>query len=175
MPKPIRCVRCTKAVLRNASDRDKNPSLYRICLGDSPQRSPNAPKETERQEHWAREAGWKLAKKILKLKEEQKTTFFSPTEKWCLPSPYKIEPEERDFMVDSGASMHLIGRKDLNSAELGTLTTSRIPTTDITATGEVQTHVEAKVYVMEWDIFLTLKILEETQVVLSLRKLCENH
>ena len=78
-------------------------------------------------------------------------------------------------MVDSGASMHLRGRKDLKSEELGTVTTSRIPTTDITATGEVQTHVEAKVYVMEWDIFLTLKILEETPAVLSLRKLCENH
>ena len=121
------------------------------------------------------EAAWKLAKKILKLKEEKKTTFFSPTEKWCLFSPYKIEPEERDFVVDSGASMHLKGRKDLISAELGTVTTSRCPTTDITATGEVQTHVQAKVYVKEWDIFLTLKILEETPAVLSLTKLCENH
>ena len=71
MQKPIRCVRFTKAVLRNANIRDQNPSLNKICPGDSHQRGLNAPKvedrsqeETEWQEHWAREAAWKLAKKI---------------------------------------------------------------------------------------------------------------
>ena len=38
--------------------------------------------------------------------------------------------------------MHMISKKDLNSAELETLTTSRSPTTVITANGEVQTHEE---------------------------------
>ena len=46
---------------------------------------------------------------------------------------------------------------------------------DMTANGEVQTHVEAKVYVKELDKFLTEKILEDTPAVLSFRKLCENH
>ena len=36
--------------------------------------------------------------------------------------------------------MHMVSKKDLNSAELETLTTSRSPTTVITANGEVQTH-----------------------------------
>ena len=96
--KPIRCVRCTKAVLRNASERDKNPSLNKFCQGDPHQRSPNAPKfkvrsqeETKWQEHWAREAPWRLSKKILKLKEKHKAAFFSSTEKWCLPSSSKIK------------------------------------------------------------------------------------
>ena len=78
--KPIRCVRCSAAVLRNAKRRDQNPSLNKICHGDSHQRGPNAPKfkdrsqeETEWQEHWAREAAWRLAKKILKLKEKHKS------------------------------------------------------------------------------------------------------
>ena len=31
MPKPMRCVRSTKAVLRNASERDHKPSLNKIC------------------------------------------------------------------------------------------------------------------------------------------------
>ena len=39
--------------------------------------------------------------------------------------------------------MHMISKKDLNSAELETLTTSRSPTTVITANGEVQTQEEA--------------------------------
>ena len=45
--------------------------------------------------------------------------------------------------------MHMISKKDLNSAELDTLTTSCSPTTVITDNGEVQTHEEATVYVKE--------------------------
>ena len=45
----------------------------------------------------------------------------------------------------------MISKKDLNSAEMDTLTTSRSPTTVIAANGEVQTHQEATVYVKELD------------------------
>ena len=62
-----------------------------------------------------------------------------------------------------------------NSAELETVTTSRSPTTVITANGEVQTHEEATVYVKEFDIFLTNKVLDHTPAVLSLGKLCDEH
>ena len=47
--------------------------------------------------------------------------------------------------------MHMTSKKDLNSVELQTVTTSRSPTTVITAIGEVQTHEEATVYVKELD------------------------
>ena len=77
--KPIRCVRFTKAVLRHANIRDQSPSLGMICPGDPHQRNPNASKfedrsqeETEWQERCAREAVWKLAQNILKLKENMK-------------------------------------------------------------------------------------------------------
>ena len=56
----------------------------------------------------------------------------------CLPAS-NLDPEEREFVVDSGASMHVISKKDLSDAELDTLTKSRSPTTVITASGEVQT------------------------------------
>ena len=111
-------------------------SLGVICPGDPHQRNPNAPKfedrsqeETEWQERCAREAAWKLAKNILKLEETDKTAFFSFSEKWCLPSPSRIKQEEREFVVESGASMHMISKKDLTSAELETVTTSRSPMT----------------------------------------------
>ena len=39
--------------------------------------------------------------------------------------------------------MHMISQKDLNSAELEIVTTSKSPTTVITANGEVQTSEEA--------------------------------
>ena len=100
--------------------------------------------ETEWQEQGAREAAWKLAKSVLNLKVQERATFFSPSEnrKICLPAPSTLKPEEREFVVDSGASMHIIGKKDLNSAVLETVTTSRSPTTVIT-NGDVQTHEEA--------------------------------
>ena len=49
--------------------------------------------------------------------------------------------------------MHTISKKDLNSAELETVTTWKSPTTVITDNGEMQTHEEATVYVKELDIF----------------------
>ena len=122
--KPIRCVRCTKAVVRHANIRDQNPSHGMICPGDPRQSDPNAPKfedrsqeKTEWQERCAREAAWKLAKISWKLKEKDKTAFFSLSENRCLPAPSTLKLEEREFVVDSGASKHMISKKDLNSAE----------------------------------------------------------
>ena len=174
--KPVRCVQFTNAVLRHANIRDQNPSLGMICPGDPHQRNTQCSKEeTEWQEQCAREAAWRLAKNILKIKGENKTAFFSPSENWCLPGPSTLKPEEREFVVDSGAPMHLISKKDFSSAKLETVTTSRSPTTVITANGQVQTHEEATVYVKELDIFLTMKVLEDTPAVLSPGKLCDEH
>ena len=47
--------------------------------------------------------------------------------------------------------MHMVSRKDLNSAELETMKASKIPTTVVTASGEVLTKEEATVYVRELD------------------------
>ena len=58
---------------------------------------------------------------------------------------------------------------------MDTLTKSCSLTIVITANGEVQTREEAIVYVKELDIFLTMKVLDNTPAVLSLGKLCEDH
>ena len=71
--------------------------------------------------------------------------------------------------------MHMISKKDLSDAEMDTLTKSCSPTIVITANGEVQTHEEATVYVNEFDIFLTMKVLENTPAVSSLGKLCDEN
>ena len=73
------------------------------------------------------------------------------------------------------SSMHLLSGKDLNSAELETVRVSRNPTTLITASGDVQIHEEATVYVYDLGLFVTVQILEGTPAVLSLGKLCEEH
>ena len=62
---------------------------------------------------------------------------------------------------------------DLSDAEMDTLTKSCSPMKVITASGEVQTHEEATVYVKELDILLTLKVLDNTPAVLLLGKLCD--
>ena len=181
MRKPIQRVKFTKAIARHSKIRDHNPSLRYICPGEPHERSPNAPKfedrsreETEWQEQGAREAAGKLAKNVFKLKEHQRATFFSSPENRCLPSS-TLKPEEREFVVDSGASMHMISKKDLSDAEMDTLTKLCSPTIVIIANGEVQTHEEAAVFVKELGIFLTMKVLENTPAVLSLGKLCDEN
>ena len=106
--RPIQRVKFKKAIARHTKIRDQNPSLGYICPGEPHERSPNAPKfedrsqeETEWQEQGAREAAWKLAKSLLKFKEHERATFFSPSENRCLPAS-NLKPEEREFVVDSG-------------------------------------------------------------------------
>ena len=64
--------------------------------------------ETEWQERCAREAAWRLAKKYLQNKGE------TSRENWCLPAPSTLKPEGREFVVDSGESMHMINKKDFS-------------------------------------------------------------
>ena len=93
-------------------------------------------------ERCARGDMWRLAKNILKLKEKDKAAFYSPTNEWSLPAP---STKKTEVVVDSGASMHMVSRKDLNSADLETVKVSESPTTVVTANGEVQTKEEATV------------------------------
>ena len=131
--------------------------------------------QTERQERCARGDAWRLAKNIITLNEKDKATLFSPTHEWSLPAPSAMKPEEREFVVDAGASVHMLSRKDLNSAELETVKVSESPTTVVTANGKVQTEEEATVYVRDLDLFVTVMLLEDTPAVLSIGKLCEDH
>ena len=101
--------------------------------------------------------------------------FCLPTEKWIMPSASTIKPNEREFVVDSGASMHMVNKRDLTSAEVETMRISKSTTTVMTASDEVQTRREATVYVEELHLFVTVMLLEETPAVLSLQKLCEDH
>ena len=72
-------------------------------------------------------------------------------------------------MVDLGASMHVLSKKDLSSDEMDTLWRSRTPTTVVTA------NEESQVYVLDLDLLVTVQLREETPAVLSLGKLCSEH
>ena len=130
--------------------------------------------ETERQQRCARSKAWNLAKTCTSSKRETKLHSTRPRKNGY--SPLRQQKSRRkEFVVDSVASMHMVSKRDLNSAELETMWTLRSPTTVMTANGEVQTKEEAAVHVKELDLFLTVVLLEETPAVLSLGKLCEDH
>ena len=65
---------------------------------------------------------------IYKLKNSDKATLFSLIEEKVMPAPTSKSLEDQEFVVDSGASMHMMSKKDLNSDELDTLRKSRTPT-----------------------------------------------
>ena len=70
---------------------------------------------------------WDLAKDVYKLKNEKTDTFYSPAEARVLPAPSSENPEDREFVIDSGASLHMLSRRDLSSGGLETLRRSRNP------------------------------------------------
>ena len=121
------------------------------------------------QENQALGVAWDLVKSVYKLKHKDKSYVLLSGR----PRPLQKSPEEREIVVDSGASMHMLSKKDFSSDEMETLWRSRIPTV-ITANGEVQTNGEAQVYVHDLDLFVTVQILEDTPVLL-LGKLCDEH
>ena len=83
------------------------------------------------QERCARKAAWDSANKIYKLKNIDKTMIYVPGEEKGMPAP--TTSEERQFVVDSGASMHMMSKKELSPAEMGTVKRSRNPAVVLTA------------------------------------------
>ena len=88
-----------------------------------------------------------LGHNVYKFKRTDKATFYSHIEARAMPAPTSKNPEEREFVVDSGASMHMLSKKDLSS-ELDTLRKSKNTITVVTANGEAQTNQEAQVCVL---------------------------
>ena len=109
------------------------------------------------QERIARKTAWDLPRKIYQLKHVDKTTFFSPVEVNATLAPTSKLPEERKFVVDSGASTHMLSETDLSSDELETLRRSRTPAMVVTTDGQVQTNEEARVCVHDLGLFVTVQ------------------
>ena len=169
-----RTVRFSKGTLHPVNFQErKGPSQGVVQICEPQERSLCAPKfegrtqeEILQQERCARREAWDSAKSVYKLNEKDKATFFSPSEVWSFSAPSSKKPEEKEFVVDPRASMHMLSRTDLSSAELETLQRSRNPTTVITANGEVQTNEEATVYIHDLELFVTVQIHDETLAVL---------
>ena len=151
-------VKFSKGTWHQITIRDRmGPSRGVIQKCEPHERSPCAPKfgeraheETLHQERCARKAAWDLAK-IFQAQAKVMSTPIAST-----------RPEEREFVVDSGALMHMMSKKELGSEEM------------VDCHWEEHTHEEAQVFVHDLDLFVTVQILEETPAALSLGKLCED-
>ena len=137
---PIRRKRITQSTLRQASIREKKgPSLGKIQVKNPHQRSPYiGPMKRLKDNSDAPEARHGTLPKTYISSKKGKAIFYSSAEEWVLPAASTKESGEREFVVDPGASMHMVSKKDLNYAELETMRTSRSSTTVMTANGEVQ-------------------------------------
>ena len=89
------------------------------------ERSPCASKFVERtqdgmlhHENQASGVARDLAKNVHKLKNTGRTTFHSLVEARTTPAATSKSPKEREFVVDSGASMHMLSKRDLSSDEI---------------------------------------------------------
>ena len=97
----------------------KGPSRGKIQKCEPRERNPFAPKfaegtqdETLQPARCARGVAWDLAKNVYKLKNADKATYYSPIEARVMPAPTSKRPEEREFVVDPGASMHMMSKKE---------------------------------------------------------------
>ena len=168
--------------LRQANIREKEgPSLGKIQGKIPHQQIPYAMKFEDRylQERLQdksdapAEMRWNLPRQFASSKWKTKSYILSPSEEWILPAASTINPEEREFVVDSGASMHMVSNKDINKAELETARISKNPTIVMTANGEVPAKEKATVYFGELDLFVSVMLLENTPAVPSRGTLCE--
>ena len=160
----------------------KGPSRGIIQKCAPHERSPYAPKFGERsleeflhQERCARRVALDLANNFYKLQNSDRTTFHTNIEAKGVTAPTSKRPEELEFVVDSGASLHMMIKKQLSSEEMDTVKRSRTPAEGIDCRRRVHTHEVAQVFVHDLNLFVTVQPLEETPAVLSLGKLCEDH
>ena len=89
-------------------------------------------KKTLQQERCVRRDAKDLTNNVYMLKNKEKATFCSPNEAWVMLAPSSKKPEEREFVVDSGASMHMLSKNHWSSDEVETLRKSMNPTTVVT-------------------------------------------
>ena len=62
-----------------------------------------------------------LGERCPQAQNEDEAMFFCPFEAWVMLAPFSKKLEEREFVVDSGAPVHMLSKKDLSSGEVEAL------------------------------------------------------
>ena len=100
----------------------------------------------------------------MELTREQEDAFFRPKFGSGATSRSGNDAEQRDrqCIVDSGASVHMMSKVDLTPEEQETITVSNKPTTVVAANGTTRTKEQATVYVKRLDMFVTVQFLKDS-------------
>ena len=90
------------------------------------------------------EKAWQWYKQLYRIRgtylENEATFFKQKMENWRVASTLTVNPEERQFMIDSGVSVNMMSKMELSPEEQETVKVSRLPTTVIiTANGSIDT------------------------------------
>ena len=101
----------SQGVAQKCEPQDRNPW--------APKFEERTQEETLQQERCARREAKDLANNVYMLKNKEKATFCFPNEAWVMLAPSSKKPEEREFVVDSGASMHMLPKKGLQPRRSG--------------------------------------------------------
>ena len=161
---PVRRVRSHKSY-------GKHPRKQRI--------GKNQVKVLYQRSHVPAETRGDWAKNIFKLKETVKTTFFPPTNEWCLQAPSVIKTRrKRVLFVDSGASMHMFSRKRPELCRIGKpYESSKSPDGRLLQpSAKCKQKKKRQCMSKNWILFVTVKLSRRyTRQSLSLGKLCEDH
>ena len=80
---------------------------------------------------------------------------------------------DRSYIVDSGASFHLVASSTLSKKEKATMKYVGRPIPITTANGEVKVHAQVRVFVKELGIYVWAYVLDCDVAVLSLGMLCD--
>ena len=86
--------------------------------------------------------------------------------------PKILYASDRTFVLDSGASYHLIGLNKLTEKEKATIRPVDEPFRIQSANGAITVEEEAQIYVPALDIWIWAQLLEDCPAVLSLGILC---
>ena len=156
----------------------KGPPRGTIQKCEPHERNPCAPRFEERSHEGhnkARELGPQSSvglgeKHFTSSKIRTRPRFCSPVEVEA-PVLFQKSLDERVLVVDSGASLHMLSKRDLRPVEMDTLRPFRTPTTVVTANGKVQTNEEAQENVHDLGLFVTVQLLEEPPAVISRKAL----
>ena len=93
-----------------------------------------------------------------------------------MPGGIRISPrgaQRREIIVDSDASNHMIGVKQLHHSERSSIRKLAEPFLVQTAHGVVRCDSEAKIYIHDLKIWVWAQLLEDSPAVLSLGLLCQ--
>jgi hypothetical protein len=186
-----RKVKFAKKEYRNAHRHEKYPSYLRYYPYTPPTPVTEfkyTSEENRYYESWNRDQAYRLHKEIAGKNMVSEEEFFVSkgttllggggilkTTKFAAKANKNTRISTREFIVDSGASFHLVSEDSLTPEEEATKVELDHPIEVQTANGDVNITHKCRVYVFELDLWIWAHLLESTIAVLSLGALCLVH